>query len=152
MKSFQISICAILVIAFCGNGAVAACDTPMPKDIKIASAAALPTDQAHFLGLWNGKWSPGDFCASLAIEEIDPNGVVHLTYAYQAFSVPRGGGQPPLFIKESADDYVGRLEGGEVKFTSKLGSAISVKFDNGRLLATGVTRSGTRGQATFTKQ
>jgi hypothetical protein len=120
-------------------GAAQACDTPMPKDVKIAApAVSLSADQARLLGVWNGAWESGKshICAALAVMDIDPNGNAKLLYAYPAYTLLRDISTRPVNVKASVKEYTGRFDNIELTFVSDSGATDSFNFYDGKLAGT----------------
>ncbi|HEV2547211.1 MAG TPA: hypothetical protein VGU20_07730 [Stellaceae bacterium] len=129
------------------NASSPSCQTPMPKDVKIdAPAPGLRTDQARFLGIWNGIWQSG-LCAVLAVQSIDQAGNVKLIYAYPEYRPSATSAAIPA----DALNASGHIENGALKFTSPRGNLLTFEADGDKLRSSFTVRSDTW-HGSFVKQ
>ena len=145
------ALIAASLLAVCGSSALADCDTPMAATVPVDQAAADP-QQSAFLGIWNGtlQGSGGSVvCERIAVQHVDADGSAKLTFAYGSFSVPRGGGQPPLIVDAASRELVGHIDDDGLHFTSPSGTVYLVKAD-GSVTAKGA--AGATGAGQFAKQ
>ena len=123
-------------------GAAGACDTPMPKDVKIeAPAPSLSPDQARLLGVWQGAWKSGigRICAALAVTSIDADGTAKLIYAYPHYTMVRDITTRTINTQASAKEYIGHFDNIWLTFISDLGATDSFNFYDGKLAGTSVS-------------
>jgi len=140
-----------LVLIFSASPALADCKTPMPATVPIDQSAPNP-QQSAFLGIWNGtvQGSSGPaVCERIAVQHVDADGSAKLIFANGAFSVTRGGGQPPLFIDAGSRELVGHIDNEGLHFTSQNGTVYLIKVDGS---VTAKATSGVTGTGKFTKQ
>lgn len=145
-------IAAAAMMSLAAANQAFACETPMPKNVKIEAAPlSLPSNEARFLGLWQGGFDPGATCSAIAVKEIDKDGNAKLTFAYPAFSYLPPRGSSRIYVKESVQERAGRIENDELKFNTEAGTAINLKFDGDKLVGTAVFQFGSS-PGVFVKQ
>ncbi len=145
------ALIAASLLVVCASPALADCNAPMPATVPIDQAAANP-QQSAFLGIWNGtlQGSGGSvLCERIAVQHVDADGSAKLTFAYGSFSMPRGGGQPPLIVNATSRQLVGHIDNDGLHFTSPNGTVYLVKAD-GSVSANGA--AGATGTGQFAKQ
>jgi hypothetical protein len=124
----------------------AACETPMPATLPIDSPpAGLSATDAAYLGMWSGEFRnryTGTVCMRLAVQHIESDGTVTLTWATGEFWVsfhPNSGtdgrGEAPALTKAYSRDYVGHLDKDGLHFTTARGNKATVRAEGKDKLA-----------------
>ena len=145
------ALIAASLLVVCASPALADCNTPMPATVPIDQAATNP-QQSAFLGIWNGtiQGSGGPaVCERIAVQHVEADGSAKLIFANGSFSMPRGGGQPPLSVNAASRELVGHIDNDGLHFTSPNGTVYLVKADGS---VSAKAASGMTGTGQFAKQ
>lgn len=132
----------------------AACATPMPATLPVdPPPAGLSPMDAAYLGMWSGEFRnryTGSVCHRLAVQNIDSDGTVKLTYASAEFWVsfnPNSGtdgrGDAATLNKAASREFVGHLDKDGLHFTTGRGTKATVRANGkDKLAVTFVNPSG----------
>jgi hypothetical protein len=124
----------------------------MPAVLPTDSPSSTSADKAPYLGMWNGNF--GTTCGRLAVQRVNADGSVQLTYANEEIYVHRGPpGSPPLYFPAASQSYVGNIDQDGLHFITKLGNKLTFKLNgNGSLDAKALLTSGSITSGTFKRQ
>jgi hypothetical protein len=156
MKKTAVSLFVLALVACSSQQPMTTaggCKTPMPASLPIDTTAPSPA-QAAYLGMWEGNFTgpAGVSCGRLAVQHINADGSVQLTWANESFTVSRGAGNPPLVYDANSLPYVGHLDGTGLHYVTNFGTNMEWQLKGADLDGVAHLQSGSTATAVFKRQ